>query len=398
VNISPRRQLTQALARGRASGMNKSTVLGGAVLWGGTIAFGASTLVILAILDRHLYSGGLSGAAAILVLTYVTAVVPGGVQLRAASHASDGELRPPVGWRNIALLTLGLAVVSPLVAFVAHIPTLAILAILAQMFIEVAVGARRGTLLGTRAFGGLGASLFIEAGGRVILGTLLGIRFGLEGLALGILLASFFTLGLTSLLRPGHGQEPPAEARMVTTLAHTTITIGFMALLAQLDVILVPSALGGSAADHYDVAAVPAKAIFLGLQVGGWLLFPFARRLTGKAVAIVPALVTVGVGALGTGVLIALRPFIAFVLDQGTPSGLLLGVLGLAMALAGGTGVCITASVARGTHRPWPPLLAGCALSACAVPLFHGPLSFALAILTVQAMALVLSIAQVART
>ncbi len=68
-----------------------------------------------------------------------------------------------------------------------------------------------------------------------------------------------------------------------------------------------------------------------------------------------------------------------------------MGLLGLAMALAGVTGIAISAGIARGVRHPWPPLALGIAAMVAVWPLRPNPLQFSFVVLGSQALTMVLS-------
>ena len=82
--------------RGRALHAAPATgpsTTGSAVLWIGTVAYGASTVALLAVLSRHASKTGFTSIAALLGLAFVVSLIPSGITLRSASLVADG--RPP---------------------------------------------------------------------------------------------------------------------------------------------------------------------------------------------------------------------------------------------------------------------------------------------------------------
>jgi hypothetical protein len=91
----------------------RATLAGGASLWLGTIAFGGSTVALLAVLSRYSHRSSFSALAALLSLSFVAALIPAGVQLRSATLVADGQPPPKMGV-NQAIVTAGASLaISP---------------------------------------------------------------------------------------------------------------------------------------------------------------------------------------------------------------------------------------------------------------------------------------------
>jgi hypothetical protein len=103
------------------------------------------------------------------------------------------------------------------------------------------------------------------------------------------------------------------------------------------------------------------------------------------------AAATFALGLVVTGMLLVLRHVIGAVLDQPTPSFLLLAVLGTAMAVGGTTSVFINAGVARGVARPWPPPAVGMLVVIVCWSVRPSATAFAYAFLAAQTAAMLLS-------
>src|SRR5271169_3766586 len=78
---------TDAQPRGR-------TTVGGLLLWGGTVSIGVSTVILLAVLSRHLHQEGFTGLSTLFGLFFIASLIPSGVPLRAAALEVDGA--PPM--------------------------------------------------------------------------------------------------------------------------------------------------------------------------------------------------------------------------------------------------------------------------------------------------------------
>jgi hypothetical protein len=139
---------------------------------------------------------------------------------------------------------------------------------------------------------------------------------------------------------------------------------------------------------------VPSKGIYLLLLAAGPIVFPFVRRLHGaRQLIATTAAIALAVGVVFTVVLVAIRPFIATVLGRPEAGFLEFGLLGLAMSLAGVSGLVVNAGVARGVRRPWPPLVLGIATLLLCWPFRPDAMEFAIVVLVTHAVTAMLSVA-----
>ena len=169
---------------------------------------------------------------------------------------------------------------------------------------------------------------------------------GITGLAAGITASIALVLLLSRHQHVGAG----GAERPLTSLLDTSLTLGLLGLLTQLDILVVPSGLGATAAAHYDLAAVPSKGVYLVLLAAGPFAFPFVRRDRGRRLIGVAAFLTLSVGLIVTAVLVLFRGDIGIVLGQNPPRPFLLLVLGAAMSCAGTTNLILNAEV-RARHQ-----------------------------------------------
>jgi O-antigen/teichoic acid export membrane protein len=209
------------------------------------------------------------------------------------------------------------------------------------------VSMQRGVLQGLGAFAEVGTSLVLEALGRLVCGLIL----VLAGLGVtGAFLGSALTLVLTSIAlawvlarRVGHTPGGTVVETLRGLLSGAWAPIGGLALLALLqnvDVIVVKHQVGGDEAGAYAAAAVAAKsviwvAIGIGLQLlpeatrraaDGLDPLPILRRALGVlAVVAAPALL-VFFAAPETVLRLAFGPRFVAAADA-------LPILGLAMTL-----------------------------------------------------------------
>jgi hypothetical protein len=349
----------------------------GFILWVGTLALGLSTVVLLALLTRH---KSLAGVAALLALAFVASLIPAGLQLRAAALVVDGGRLPRIAPRILVSFTvIGLAV-APGLALLLKLPVLSIVFVVLQVLIAIPLSISRGAWLGTHRFSALGTNMVIEAVARVGLGALGWWFAGITGLSAGITAS----IALVFLFAR-HRHEDAAEAeRPLTSLLDTSLTLGLLGLLTQLDILVVPSGLGTAAAAHYDLAAVPSKGVYLVLLAAGPFAFPFVRRDRGRRLIAVSALLTLSAGLVVTALLVLFRGQIGIILGQNPPGPFLLLALGAAMSCAGTTNLILNAEVARGVRRPWPPLFVGIAVIVIAWATRPTPSAFAAAVLAGQ--------------
>ena len=328
---------------------------GGVLLWGGTVSIGASTVVVLAALSRHLHHQGFAGLATLFGLFFVASLIPSGIPLRAAALEVDGAPRMRVTGPQYAVMAAAGAAISPLIAFALHLPVLAVFFVSLQVIVAIPLAIRRGSLIAVRRFDSMGGNLFLEGGTRIVLGTVAGLLWGMNGLAGGLALATVVAL----IAVPRQTLQVNKMQRHMTSLAHTWLALVLLGILVQLDILIAPTDLTRSAATHYDLAALPSKGVYLVLTAVSTLIFPYVRVNASRRTVVLWTVATLAVGLAVTAVLAALRGTIGSVLGQSAASLPLLVVLGAAMSIAGATGIVINGGIALGVARPWPPLLVG---------------------------------------
>jgi len=359
---------------------------GGLLLWGGTVSIGFSTVVLLAVLSRHLHHEGFAALSTLFGLFFVASLVTSGIPLRAAALAVDGA--PPMRMTAVqaTLFALAGAAVSPIIAYLLHLPVLAVF-FATQVVIAIPLGIHRGALIAAHRFDAMGGNLFLEGGTRILLGSLAGLVWGLVGVSAGLVVAS----GVALIAVPRQQSAPVRTVRRMTSMLHTWLALVLLGLFVQLDILIAPSVLTHSAATKYDVAAVPSKGVYLVLVAVSTLIFPYVRVHAQRRTVVLASAATVGIGLAVTGVLVALRGTIGAVLGQNVASLPLLVALGVAMSIAGATGIVINGGIALGVPRPWPPLILGMAcLLACS---FTRPseATFGIVVLAAQAGTLLLT-------
>jgi hypothetical protein len=290
-----------------------------------------------------------------------------------------------------SILTAGASLaVSPLLALLLHVPVLAAALVSVQMLIAIPLAAKQGALLGLNRFRGLGINLVIEGSARFLIGAVAGRVWGVTGLAAGICVGT--AVALFALPYPRSLVDQIDRPR--TSLVDTSLSLALLGLYVQLDVLIAPSVVAHSSVTTYDLAAVPSKGVYLVLLAAGFLIFPFVRRHQGgRRLVVGAALITFAVGVLFAALIGAALPVIAVVLGRPRAGLLEFGLLGLAMAFAGVSGIVTTAGVARGVKHPWPPLVIGIATLLLCWPFRPDALRFAIVLLISQGVTCLLSLA-----
>src|ERR1700722_10407270 len=134
------------------SAHRRKVTTGGVLLWAGTTSIGASTVVLLAVVSRHMHHRGFAGLSTLFGLLFVASLVPSGIPLRAAALIVDGA--QPMRIKGKYFLGLGAigALFSPLVAYVLHLPVLAVFFVAAQILVALQLAIRRGSLIAYKRF------------------------------------------------------------------------------------------------------------------------------------------------------------------------------------------------------------------------------------------------------
>ena len=175
------------------AGMGTATAKG-LVLWGGTVSIGFSTVVLLAVLSRHFHHDGFARLSSLFGLFFVASLIPSGFPLRAAALAVDGAPPMRMTARGTALCVTVGAVVSPLIAYLLHLPVIAVLCVAAQVILAIPLSMRRGLLIAAHRFDAMGGNQFLESAFRIALGVVLGLAWGLSGTAAGLAIATAVAL------------------------------------------------------------------------------------------------------------------------------------------------------------------------------------------------------------
>lgn len=331
--------------------------LGMAVFSAASMAVGVAAFVVLAAVAHVGAPGALAAASAVIGLSFVLAVIPGAVQLRAASRAAAGD-DPELPRAFIGASCAALATAAVPLAAALAVPALSLLLLAAQYAAACVASAQRGALIGRADHHGAARSLLAEAGARIVLGLPLALWFGATGLAGALLLGSVAAVvagrRAAGLIAAGSWREVVAPA----------VSVGALMLLVNADGLLVPRVLGPAAADAYAVAALPGRGLFFALFTISWLAVPGAVRATRRAELARPVLLVIALGAAAGLSLLGVRPLLPIALGDPAPGARLLALLVGASTLAAALATVLAMSVARGARRPWDAtLLAALALA-----------------------------------
>ena len=166
----------------------------------------------------------------------------------------------------------------------------------------------------------------------------------MNGLAGGLALATVVALVAVPKQRTQRTRAP----RHMTSLIHTWLAVVLLGVLVQLDILMAPSELTKSAATRYDLAALPSKGVYLVLAAVSTLIFPYVRVKASRRTVVSWSAITLGMGLVVSGALVALRGTVGTVLGQSEASLPLLLGLCAAMSVAGATGIVINGGIALG--------------------------------------------------
>ncbi len=239
------------------------------------------------------------GSLAALVSTFVILAVPGSaIQVAVAREIALGRLGegPQLAttlsiWRKrlvvagVAVTAAALLLRQPIADLISVPETWAAAAAVPTGVLWLLLSVERGALQGAHLYKPVAWSIVLEASGRLVFGLLLvGLGLGVSGAYLGTPLSMAATaFGLWWISRRRLGQPAPgAAARRLRDLVGgawpAVLGLFLMALLQNVDVILVKRQIGGEAAGAYAAAAVAAKAVvWVAIGIGLYLL-PEATR------------------------------------------------------------------------------------------------------------------------
>ena len=413
------RGLVPASLRGAETA--KAAGLAGAALAANVLAL-VFTVVFARLLGAEDY-----GSLAALVSTFLILSVPGSaLQVAVARETAlgrlgrGGALTATVGhWltrlsiASVAVLAASLLAREQLAAAVGVDEAWAAAGTVPAGCAWLLLCVMRGVLQGLHAYRAVGLSIVAEAIGRLAFGlALVGAGAGVTGAYLGTplsMLAAAAALVAVLRARSGPSDHGPERRRLRTLAAETWAPVAGLTLIAVLqnvDVIVVKHQVGGEGAGSYAAAAVAAKAIvWVAIGVGFHLVPETARRtLAGEDARPVLARSLFIVAALAVPALaiFALVPGLLLEVAFGpelTSAHAALPVLGLAMSLLACAYLAVQYLLALG-RRHFIVALAVFALLEPGLLLgtgVTGVVAFAAIVLCVQALAAATMLAFAAR-
>ena len=353
---------------GLRDSMRGSETLKAAGLAAATLASNAIALLFTVLFARLLGAGGY-GSLAALISTFLILAVPGSaLQVVVAREVATGTLGSGqrlastlAAWRRmLAGACLAVAIGSvllrdPIADLLSVEQRWAAAATLPTGCLWLLLSIERGALQGVHAYKPVGWSIVLEAGGRLFSGlVLVALGLGVTGAYLG----TPISMGVTALVlvavshrRIGVAGSAHAAARLRDVVAGAwpaVIGLFLVAVLQNVDVILVKRTIGGDAAGAYAAAAVAAKAVvWVAIGVGLYLL-PEATRKAGMGAdprpVLLRALSVVAAVAVPMLIVYALAPALVLRLAFGAetvPAADALFVLGVAMTLLAAGYLCV---------------------------------------------------------
>ena len=348
--------------------MRSSETLKAAGLAAATLASNAIALMFTVLFARLLGADGY-GSLAALISTFLILAVPGSaLQVVVAREVATGTLGTGsrlastiAAWRRALLVALALVTAcsvllrEPIADLLAVEQPWAAAATLSTGCLWLLLSIERGALQGVHAYREVGWSIVLEASGRLVSGLVL-VAFGLgvTGAYLGTPVSMIVTaIVLIVIARRRIGVADPALAAaklrdLVAGAWPAVIGLFLVAVLQNVDVILVKRTIGGDAAGAYAAVAVAAKAVvWVAIGVGLYLL-PEATRKAGAGEdprpVLLRALGVVAVVAVPMLIVYAVAPALVLRLafgEETVPAAGALLVLGIAMTLLAAGYLCV---------------------------------------------------------
>jgi glycosyltransferase involved in cell wall biosynthesis/O-antigen/teichoic acid export membrane protein len=407
---SERVSLRKVLARSetlKAAGMAAATMANNALA------------LLFTVLFARLLGAEDYGSLAALVSTFVILMVPGSaVQVAVAREIAMGRLGsgPQVAatlaiWRR-RLLVAGAAVTAvavllrePIAGLISVPEEWAAAAAAPAAVLWLLLSVERGALQGVHAYKPVAWSIVLEAFGRLVFGlALVAAGLGVTGAFLGTPLSllavalGLWWIGRERFGRPGIGTAARRLWDLVGGSWPAVLALFLVAVLQNVDVIMVKRQIGGEAAGAYAAAAVAAKAVvWVAIGIGLHLL-PEATRAARHGVNARPflarALFVVGAVALPMLIVYAVASETVMRLAFGEDTVIAadaLFVLGLAMTLLAVCYLSVQYLLALGRFAFVPALavVAGVEIALLGGLGIESLLSFATIVLAVQATAAV---------
>lgn len=267
-----------------------------------TTLFANFLALVFTIVFARLLGASEYGSLAALVASFLILSVPGAaLQVVVAREVTEARLKGETAlarsvrrWMwQLGCFTVALAVVSVLLRQqianligVDEVPWAAA-AVLPAGGLWLVLSAQRGVLQGLRSYGTVGLSIVGEATGRFVWALLLvglgaGVAGAFYGTPLSLLTAVLVLSPLIHRRLGGHHAEP-APARHLTDLLKRiwipVLALALIAVLQNIDVIVVKHNFSDSLSGAYAAASVAAKVlIFISIGVGFYLLPETAQR------------------------------------------------------------------------------------------------------------------------
>lgn len=285
--------------------------------------------------------------------------------------------------------TLAIVAASGLIADFLRIPSVVPVIVLGIVFFFRLLGpVFDGSLQGLQRFVRLGAVQVTNFGSKLVTGlALVAIGYGVGGALAGLVLGTILGILLgVYFLRDVLRQRPSVSRKMPRSSsysAYTFLAFLFIALLYNIDVILVKRFFDPAQAGYYVAAATLAKGIFFGSVAIGGVMFPKVSawhengngRATGRLLkdALLYTVLLAGVGAL---VLNLCPGFLVSVLygSAYVESVKLVGLFSIGMLLFSLSYVLVLYQLALGRKRFLPLLTVGAVAELAGIVLFHGSL------------------------
>ncbi len=262
-----------------------------------TLASNLVQLVFVVVFTRLLGPDDYGSLAAMVSAFLILMVGGQALQVAAARETtlhhlgSGGQLAATIeGWTRrlgiiaVAAILVGQLLRGPLgdlIGVPEHAPAAGL--ILPTGVLWVMLSLQRGVLQGARVYGVVGISIIVEAFGRLFCGLILyAAGAGVTGAFAGTPLAMAVTVVLLTIVtrrKLGHPQDHPSEKSLRALFRGAWAPIaglGLLALLQNVDVIVVKHRVGGDGAGSYAAAAVAAKSVV-------WVAIGIALQLLPEA-------------------------------------------------------------------------------------------------------------------
>ncbi len=276
-----------------------SETLKAAGLAAATLASNAVALVFTVLFARILGADGYGSLAALLSTFLILAVPGAAVQVAVARETAMGRLGTGAElaatlsrWRRTLLIACAVVAVlagllrEQIAAVLSVDEVWAAAATLPTGCLWLLLSVERGVLQGQHAYRPVAWSLMLEACGRVAIAlVLVAAGLGVSGAFLGTplsMLVVAVVLARVSRRRlgaPARGHDTESLRELMRGAWPAVLGLFLVAVLQNVDVILVKRQIGGDEAGAYAAAAVAAKAVvWVAIGVGLYLLPAAVRR------------------------------------------------------------------------------------------------------------------------